>query len=522
MGLLSAHSWRESAATYTRPAVLRMLLLGFSAGLPLLLIFGTLSVWLTRAEVNRELVTQFSWAALGYSFKFVWAPLVDKLPLPVLHVLLGRRRSWLLVSQVLIITAIVWMAMTDPAHNVIFMAWAAVMLGFSAATQDICIDAYRIESQSAEYQAAMSATYIAGYRIGMIVSGFVALKMTGWLGAGLVYDYAVWQKIYLVMAGFMLVGVLTTLTMPEPVINRRKDTYLHSARDYVRFLGLFVIFTSVFIFGFAVLDPSAVISRFLIETFAWQDPVAGFVAQICRLSLALVLALGATYLSIIFHVVNRAMVRDTYIEPVADFFRRYGKFAALILLLIGLYRVSDIVLGVIANVFYLNIGFTEDNIADYAKLYGLIMTIVGGFAGGLLAMRFGVMRILLLGAILSAATNLLFMLMANIGSDLDLLKLVIAADNLSGGIAAAAFVAYLSSLTNVSFTATQYAIFSSLMTLIPKVLGGYSGAIVNATNYPTFFLITAVLGIPVVLLILYLMYRSPQAQGSQDGNRQPD
>jgi len=180
-----------------------------------------------------------------------------------------------------------------------------------------------------------------------------------------------------------------------------------------------------------------------------------------------------------------------------------------ILLLIGFYRVSDIVLGVIANVFYLNVGFTPDEIANYAKLYGLIMTILGGFIGGVLSVRFGVLRILLLGAILSAATNILFIIQANIGNDLSFLKLVIAADNLSAGLAGAAFVAYLSSLTNVSFTATQYAIFSSLMTLLPKVIGGYSGAIVNATNYQTFFLITAIMGIPVILLIIYLIYRSP-------------
>jgi len=486
-----------------------MLFLGFSAGLPLLLIFGTLSVWLTQAGVNREIVTQFSWAALGYSFKFVWAPIVDKLPLPVLYVRLGRRRSWLLLSQLSIMTAIVWMAMTDPAQHVATMAYAAVMLGFSAATQDIAIDAYRIESQSEEYQAAMSATYIAGYRTGMIISGFFALKMISWFGAGESYEYLVWQKIFLVMAGLMLVGVSATIVIPEPNLNRERDTNLHSLSDYARFLLLFVLATSMFILGFVYLNPASFIHKFLMHAVGLNGPVSEFIGQLGRLSIALLLAIAAAYLCVLFNVVNTAMVRQTYLEPVADFFRRYQKAAVFILLLIGFYRVSDIVLGVIANVFYLNVGFTPDEIANYAKLYGLIMTILGGFIGGVLSVRFGVLRILLLGAILSAATNILFIIQANIGNDLSFLKLVIAADNLSAGLAGAAFVAYLSSLTNVSFTATQYAIFSSLMTLLPKVIGGYSGAIVNATNYQTFFLITAIMGIPVILLIIYLIYRSP-------------
>jgi len=489
-----------------------MLFLGFSAGLPFLLIFGTLSIWLTSAGIDRELVTQFSWAALGYSFKFVWAPIVDKLPIPVLHNRLGRRRSWLLLSQALIIVAIVWMAMTDPAKNVAMMAYAAVMLGFSAATQDIAIDAYRIESQTAEYQAAMAATYIAGYRVGMIMSGFFALKMIGWFGTGLSYDYFVWQKIFLFMASLMLIGVISTLLIREPDVNRARGTYLHSLIDYVRFLLLFVICTSMFVFGFVKMNPAAIINQFLHIENGFAGPVSEFIAQLARFLVAIVVAASTAYLCVLLKVVNMNMVRETYIEPVAEFFRRYKKAAILILLLIGFYRVSDIVLGVIANVFYLNIGFSPDNIANYAKLYGLIMTIVGGFIGGMLSVRFGVMRILLLGAILSAATNILFMFLANMGSDLNFLKLVIAADNLSAGLAGAAFVAYLSSLTSISFTATQYAIFSSLMTLLPKVIGGYSGAIVNATNYQTFFLITTVLGIPVIILIIYLIYRPPSIE----------
>jgi len=503
------HSWRESLLTYRQPQVVVMAFLGFSAGLPFVLIFGTLSVWLTRAGIDRAVVTQFSWAALAYSFKFVWAPIVDKLPLPVLDARLGRRRSWLLLSQCSILAAIVWMALTDPARSVEFMAYAAVLLGFSAATQDIAIDAYRIESQSEEYQAAMAATYIAGYRIGMIVSGFVALKMAGWFGAGDAYAYIVWQKIYLAMAGFMLIGLVTTLVIREPERNVRRDTYLHSLGDYMRFLLLFVLATTAFVYAFSELNPAPAIDVYLHKHLGFNGPLSQFIGQLARLIVGFAAATFAAYLCVLLKMVNRQMVWQTYIAPLADFFRRYRKTALYILLLIGLYRVSDIVLGKITNVFYLNIGFSMDNIADYGKLYGLIMTILGGFVGGLLSVRFGVMRTLLLGAILSAATNILFITLANTGHDLHLLMLVIAADNLSGGLAGAAFVAYLSSLTNIAFTATQYAIFSSLMTLFPQLIGGYSGAIVNATNYQTFFLITALMGIPVILLIIFLHYRDP-------------
>jgi len=508
LSLLSKHSWRESLLTYRQPQVVTMLFLGFSAGLPYILIFGTLSIWLTSAGIDRAVVTKFSWAALAFSFKFVWAPIVDKLPLPVLYTRLGRRRSWLLLSQSCIIAAILWMAMTDPASYVEVMAYAAVMLGFSAATQDIAIDAYRIESQSEDYQAAMSATYIAGYRIGMIVSGFVALKMIGWLGSVSGYDYLTWQKIFMFMAAMMLIGVITTLLIPEPSLNQQRDTYLHSLTDYLRFLLLFLITTGLFIYGFVELNPAPAITRLCTQQLGFNGPLAEFIAQLGRLVLALMTAFVAACLCVWSRLVNKTMVSQTYIEPLTDFFRRHHRTAVYILFLIGFYRISDIVLGTIANVFYLNIGFTPDNIADYAKLYGLIMTILGGFIGGVLSVRYSVMRILLLGAVLSAATNILFIVQANLGDDLAFLKFVIAADNLSAGIAGAAFVAYLSSLTNISFTATQYAIFSSLMTLLPKLIGGYSGAIVNATDYQTFFLITALMGIPVILLIIYLLYRS--------------
>ena len=487
-------SWSNAFNIYLNRRVLGMLFLGFSAGLPLFLIFSTLSLWLREAGVDRSAVTYFSWAALAYSFKFIWAPVIDKLPLPFLHNLLGRRRSWLLVAQLAVILAIAWMAMIDPAQGLGGMAVAAILLGFSSASQDIVIDAYRIEAVKKEYQAAMSAMYIAGYRIGMLVSGAGGLYLASYFGSGNQYSYDAWQTTYLIMAMVMLVGVATTLLIKEPEINKKVEVYLHGLSDYLRFFVMFIVMVGAFIYGFQIFN------------FGFSN---GFVNESVRLLISLFFSLAGIYLLVILNVVNRKMVYSTYVEPVADFFKRYGKAAILLLLLVGLYRISDIVLGVIANVFYHDIGFSKNEIATTTKVFGIIMTLVGGFLGGLMTMRYGVMRILLLGAILSALTNLLFMWLAQSGNNIMLLSGVIAADNLSAGLASAAFIAYLSSLTNISFTAVQYAILSSLMTLFPKLLGGYSGGMVNELGYSNFFLMTTLMGLPVIFLIYYLMRKNP-------------
>jgi PAT family beta-lactamase induction signal transducer AmpG len=487
---------------FFHPRVVTMLFLGFSAGLPLLLIFSSLGLWLREAGTERAAVTYFSWAALGYSFKFVWAPLVDQLPLPLLTRALGRRRGWLLLAQGAIIVAILWMAMIDPASSessLTLMALAAVLLGFSAATQDIVIDAYRIESAAAELQAMMSATYIAGYRVGMLASGAGSLFLADWLGSSsAAYDYGAWQWTYCAMALAMGVGVVTTLVIREPQTAVGRDN-LYGSREYARFLLLFAVaiggFAGVFFLSADVVD---VVKSGFDDSF-----IVAFALEALRLLLAVAVAWLLAMLLVGSGLVARETVEHTYLMPVRDFFERYGWSLAWILLaLIGMYRISDIVLGVIANLFYQDLGFSKSEIASVVKTFGLLMTIAGGFVGGLLALRFGVLRILTLGALLSAATNLLFMVLAGIGDDIVWLYIVISADNLSAGIASAAFVAFLSSLTNVSFTAMQYAIFSSLMTLLPKLLGGYSGSMVDAMGYASFFLLTAVLGVPVLLLIV--------------------
>jgi len=502
--LTQQQSWLETIKTFKHPRVVTMFFFGISAGLPLLLIFSSLSLWLREAGVERAAVTYFSWAALGYSFKFVWAPLVDSLPVPLLTRFFGRRRAWLLLSQTMIMLSIAAMAMIDPATQTLsLLAWAAVLLGFSSATQDIVIDAYRIESAETELQALMSSTYIAGYRIGMLLAGAGALLLATYFGSTMLhYDYQAWQTTYLLMAALMLIGILTTLIVDEPESKALQNK--QSNQHYVGFLFLFVLAVVAFVSSFYVSSEIATVAKSALTSIVANANLAGVLVELIRLAFALMMAAAVAKLVVYSGLVQGRQVIDTYIEPIHDFFQRYGwSLAWLLLALVGLYRISDIVLGVIANVFYLDLGFTKPEIATVVKSFGLAMTLVGGFLGGLLAMRFGVMKILFLGALLSALTNLLFMALAQMGNDMTMLYLVISADNLSAGIASAAFIAFLSSLTNISFTAVQYAIFSSLMTLLPKILGGYSGTMVETMGYEQFFLMTAIMGLPVLVLILW-------------------
>ena len=405
---------------------MRMLLLGFSAGLPLLLVLGTLSFWLREAGIDRTTIGYLSWVGLAYAFKWVWAPLVDRLPIPLLTRWLGRRRSWLLLAQLAVMAGLVAMSFNDPRNALQPVVWGALAVAFGSATQDIALDAFRIESAAADRQAALAAAYQTGYRLAMIWAGAGVL----WIAARAevvdvsTYQHGAWHTAYLVMAASMLLGMLTVLFSPEPA--RRPMPAARNAVDWLR---------------------------------------------------------------------------SALVEPFADFLRRYGKQALLILSLIAVYRISDVVMGIMANPFYVDMGYTKDEVAAITKIYGVIMTLAGAFAGGVLSMRLGVMRVLMLGAVLSATSNLLFAWLGMRGHDVTALIFVISADNLAGGIASAAFIGYLSSLTNINYSATQYAIFSSMMLLAPKFLAGYSGRYVDAYGYQNFFVATALLGLPVLLLV---------------------
>ncbi|WP_371817113.1 MFS transporter [Polynucleobacter sp. es-EL-1] len=423
--LSAAQSWLKDFRVYLEWPCLRMLFLGFSAGLPLLLILGTLSFWLREAGIDRSTIGYLTWVGLIYAFKWMWAPLVDRLPIPVLTSFFGRRRSWLLFAQMLIILGLVGMASIDPQAQLTPIVWCALLVAFGSATQDIALDAFRIESADSDHQAALAATYQMGYRLALIWSGAGVLWLAARAEAGTIgYDASAWQFAYLCMALSIGVGVVTTLLSKEPV-----RVELAKARN------------------------------------------------------------------------AKAWLHQTLIEPFADFITRYGWHAILILSLIAIYRISDVVMGIMANPFYVDMGYTKDEVAAVSKVFGVVMTLVGAFVGGVLTLRFGVMRILFLGAILSAVSNLLFAWLATQGHDLHGLVWVISADNLSSGIATAAFIAFLSSLTNIQYSATQYALFSSMMLLMPKWLAGFSGVFVDNFGYSTFFISTAIIGAPVLILI---------------------
>ncbi|MDO4896629.1 MAG: MFS transporter [Moraxella sp.] len=485
-------------AYFNRPAI-AMLLLGFGAGVPILLIFSSLGLWLREAGIDRTTVTMFSWAALGYSFKFIWSPLVDVLPLPILGKL-GQRRSWLLLSQILIIIAIIVMAMTDPTGATLgVMAMGAVLLGFSAATQDIAIDAYRIESAPSEMQTALSASYVGGYRVGMIVSGAGALYLAEFFGSNEAgYLYVAWQKTYLIMACVMSVGVLTTLlVLREPVKMLEAKTIKTS--DHARLVGVFLLSVVAFVLTYRFMGGVLPESK---------DALVGFLLGTVRFLSSGMAMFLVGYLLVQMGVVAKDVAVKTWVSPITDFFERYGNQAMMLLLLIGLYRISDIVAGNISNLFYQDLGFSKTQIANAVKVVGVMASIGGGFIGGWVAQKTGVMRAMMIGAILACITNLMFIGLFYAPSVPYLYGAVIL-DNTAAGLASAVFIAFLSALTSIRFTAVQYALFSSLMTLSPKILGGYSGAIVDAQGYPTFFMITFLIGIPVLYLVYWVHKKIP-------------
>lgn len=420
-----------------------MLFLGFSAGLPFLLVFSTLNARLADVGVETATIGFFSWLGITYSIKVFWAPVVDRLKLPVLDRMFGKRRSWILLAQAGIATGLYLMARVDATANPELMAWCGLLVAFSSATQDIGIDAYRIEIAGERLQAALAATYIFGYRLALLVAGAGALYLA---------EFWSWQVSYEVMAALVGVGVLTVLIAREPEVN-----HFAAAADIAH----------------------------KIEQEA---------AKRSHLSPRLARLAGWFYAAVA--------------GPFLDFFRRYRELAIAILMLVAVYRIADIAMGVMANPFYLDfMGFSKTQVADVTKIFGFFMTLAGSLVGGVLVVRYGVRKILLAGAIMTAATNLLFVLLAQYPPDIVTLAVVVSADNLSGGIANVALIAWLSSMTSASFTATQYALFSSLMTLPGKFLGGFSGIVVADFGYAEFFTVSAIMGIPAIMLVLFLMSR---------------
>lgn len=433
----------SNLSVFFKPWPIRLFFLGFSSGLPLLLVLGTLSFWLREAGVDLKTIGFLSWIGLIYGFKWLWAPAIDRLEIPFLTRYFGRRRGWLLVAQIGVTLSLLGMAFSDPQQSLVWVATCALGCAFFSATQDITVDAFRIEATNSQYQAILAATYQTGYRLAMIWAGAGALALAalGEDGQG-GYQAHAWCLAYCVMAASMGVGLLTVLLSPEP-------KYIPAPMS---------------------------------TTMSLSEKI-----KVC--------------------------VKD----PFKDFFFRFGGGAVIVLVLIATYRISDVVMGVMANPFYSDMGFTKEEVATVSKVFGVVMTLVGAFLGGIVTLRLGILKTMAIGAVLASLTNLLFAVLYHVGHNVSFLIFTVSADNLAAGLASAAFIAYLSSLTNTAYSATQYALFSSLMLLVPKFLAGFSGVWVEQFGYDAFFLMTASIGIPVILLVWFVEHKVKDRPASEVG-----
>jgi MFS transporter, PAT family, beta-lactamase induction signal transducer AmpG len=420
-----------------------MLFLGFSAGLPFYLVFSTLSAWLRQAGVQRSTIGMLSWVGILYSIKFLWAPVVDRVAPPFLHRMLGRRRGWMLLAQIGLALGLFKLSLTDPGAGVRDVALSALFVAFCAATQDIALDAWRIESGAVETQGALLAAYQVGYRIALI---------TGSAGALTIAAHSGWHTSYATMAALVGVGIVTTLLVAEPHPRVASESVAREER----------------------------VIMWLERRAHWPRPL---------------LNAGEWFMGAVFC-------------PLLDFFVRYGPaLAMLTLAFVGTYRLTDFTMGSMVNPFYIDHGYTLSNIAKIVKVYGLLMSVLGVFIAGVLISKIGLLRSLVLGNVLLMSSNLSFALLATTHTPTLLgLGLVNGLDNLALAVQGTALLTFLSGLTSPRYTATQYALLSSLYAIPGKILEGMSGFVVEHIGYPAFFVYTASLSL-VGLLVLYFLTR---------------
>jgi len=428
---------RAGVSVYRDRRIVWIALLGFSSGLPLALTFSTLSFWLVEAGISKTTIGLFASVATPYSLKFLWAPLVDRLNLPLLTRILGRRRGWLLLTQVALMAAVVSLGSSDPAADAWATALLALAVAFCSASQDIVVDAYRVEVLEERQYAAGAAAVVFGYRVGMLVSGAGALYLATYTG---------WFQVYAVMAAFVGVGVVATLAAPEPDARPSRESRELEARAQ------------------EFLERRPHLGGRSAEVFAWL-----YGSVVC---------------------------------PLTDFTKRRGW--AVILLFVMLYKFGDALAGVMTNPFLLEIGFSKAEIATIVKTYGLMATLVGAAAGGSLMGATGLMRALWICGILQMVSNLTFAVQAVVGHSMLMLGVTIGFENLASGMGTAAFVAYLSSLCNVSYTATQYALLTSIMAVARTWLSTSGGWMAERYDWPTFFVITTFAALPGLALLFRL------------------
>ncbi|MCF8466518.1 MAG: MFS transporter [Sneathiella sp.] len=423
--------WISALAVYRDRRILSITLLGFSSGVPLLLTASILQAWLTQEKVDLTSIGLFTLVGLPYTLKFLWAPLIDSIRIPVLSNLFGRRRSWLLLLQAFLIAATLVLAFSDPKANLFHVAVAALVVAFASASYDIIVDAFRIEICDEKNMAAGAATYVYGYRIAMWLTGFSSFVIA---------DYFGWTISYMVMAAFILIGTVTVLFTAEPRVEK------------------------------AVLD-----NKSLVTTNAYLD-----------------------------------WLKTSVIDPFLNFMQKPDWL--IILLFTVLYKFGDSLAGAMTNPFYLQTGFTLTEIAEIVKTLGTVAIFGGLFLGGWLLAATTMYKALWISGLLQMVSNLMFAAQAAIGPDLSFLALTIGIENVASGMGTAVFVAYLSSLCNVAYTATQYALLTSLMAVARTVLVSPAGWLVERTGWIEFFILTTLAALPGLALLWYLSYRQPIEQ----------
>jgi PAT family beta-lactamase induction signal transducer AmpG len=435
---------RAVFSAYLDRRVQMVLLLGFASGLPLLLTFSTLSAWLKGEGISRTAIGLFALVGTPYALKFLWSPLIDRLPLPVLTRVLGRRRGWGITIQLLLFAAILGLGATDPVHELGRMAALAVVVAFLSASQDIVIDAYRVEILGDAQQGPGAGAVQTGYRLAMLAAGAGALYMASAFG---------WFAAYALMAVLLLPGMLVFLLGPEPAVK--------------------------------VSAATAERERRAAEYLAARPHLRGPLAQVV------------------------AWLYGAVVCPFADFVSRKG-WVAVLLFVIG-YKLGEAMAGAMANTLYVELGYRLDEIATVSKVFGFGATVLGSLIGGALVARLGIMRSLLIFGVLQSLGNLFYVLQAASGHDVRVLALCVAAENLTAGMAGSALVAYISGLCNVAYTATQYALLSSLTAVGRTVFASASGKLADTLGWVDFFLLTTVITVPALLLLLWMMRKLPVA-----------
>lgn len=467
---------------YFTPRMLLIGLLGLYSGLPLALTASTLTAWLSDAGVERAAIGLFAAVATPYAFKFLWAPVLDGVRVPVLARLLGRRRSWMLLAQMGLVVAIAAMAMFDPAKAAQWTALCAVIIATLSATQDTVIDAYRVERLSVEEQGAGAAMATFGYRIGMLLSGAGALALA---------DAQGWQVTYWAMAGVMGSSLIVTL------LAKREEGEFRGSRDART--GGSAPSPRVDSPRFNSAPPSGATRptpfRDVVTPPLRDDAVASFSGAHAGEKV-------------------RAFFSESVVAPFRDFMQR--PYWLQVLVFVILYKLGDAFMGIMFNPFLLDIGFTKTEIAKVVKVYGLIATILGAFAGGALVARWGMYRSLMVCGFGHMLTNLLLVVQAMLGHDIHFLMLSIATENFTGGMATTAFIAYLSALCKTHYTATQYALLSSLASFGRTWLSTPSGALSQAVGWPVFFAIASLMALPG-LWLLWWLERKTRAAASSPG-----